>query len=241
MAIFTKLIAPLGISGNINGSTGTTYTVASDRTVTVDTRDAPGLSALGFQYFAQSVSKISISSPLAADLVSIVAAVAAANGALTIAAQPVHARKLQYRIVWTSGTFAGTLTVVGFDQDGNAITEVITFTGVGASQTTKSAYAWGQITSATMSNCSGTYSVTIGIGVSNDFGLPTFQGIGFPVDLVVQKSTKITKVLGTSNVAADDVASTGTTDTVARTFAPTTVPVANGLVDYEFTYSFGGN
>jgi hypothetical protein len=241
MAIFVKLIAPPAYTSTINGSTGATYTMAADRSVTVDSRDALGLVSLGFQYYAQSLSKISVGSPLPADLVSIVAAVAAANGALTLAAQPAHARKLQYRIVYTSGTFSGILTVVGFDQDGNAITEVVTFASVVASQTTKSAYAWGQITSATMSAVSGTFSVTIGIGVSNDFGLPTFQTLGLPVDLTVLKSTKITKVLGTSNIASDDVASTGTTDTVARTFAPTTAPAANGLVDYEFTYTFAGN
>ena len=241
MAIFVKMIGPVGYLGSINGNTGTTYTLASDRTVTVDSRDATGLTALGFQYFAQSLNRVFVSSPLPADLVSIVAAVSPANGALTLASQTVHARKLQYRIVYTSGAFTGTLTVVGFDQDGNAITEIVPFAAVAASQTTKSAYAWGQITSATLTNVSGTFSVTIGIGVSNDFGLPTFQVVGLPVDFNIIKSTKITKVLGTSNVASDDVASSGVTDTVARTFAPTTAPTAGGLIDYEFTYVFSGN
>jgi hypothetical protein len=238
-----KLIAPVGYSGSINGGvTATQYTIASDRSVSVDSRDAIALASLGFQYYAISVAKIFISSPLPADLISTVAAVAVANGALTIAAQPPHARKLQYRLVYTSGTLTtATLTVVGFDQDGNAITEVSNFAAIAASQTTTSAYAWSKITSATVSNVTGTFSVTIGIGPSNDFGLPTFQVAGLPVDITVNKATKITKVLGTSNTAADDVASTGTLDTVARTFAPTTAPAASGLVDYEFTYSFGGN
>jgi hypothetical protein len=241
MAIFVKLIAPFGISGIINGTTSNAYAIASDRTVTVDSRDAASLVAVGFQYFATSLNKISISSPLPADLVSIVAAVSAVAGPLTIAAQPIHSRKLQYRVVWTSGSFNATQTTVGFDQDGNAITEVITWAAIGASTTVKSAYAWSNITSSTLSAVSGTYSVTIGIGVSNDFGLVTFQTIGFSVDLAMVKSTKITKVLGTSNTAVDDVASSGVLDTIARTFAPTTAPTAGGLVDYEFTYAYAGN
>jgi hypothetical protein len=52
------------------------------------------------------------------------------------------------------------------------------------------------------------------------------------------KATKITKVLGTSVTAADDVASTATLDATARTVVPTTAPDGAGLIDYEFTYSW---
>jgi hypothetical protein len=85
-------------------------------------------------------------------------------------------------------------------------------------------------------NGSGTGN-TVGIGLSNDFGVPTGPGLT-AVGLACTKATKITKVLGTSNVAADDVASTTTVDATARTIAPTTAPAASGLVDFEFSYSF---
>jgi hypothetical protein len=190
---------------------------------------------------ATKIAKAVISSPLPADLVSIVAAVTPTDVALTIAAQPPHARKLQIRIVigttTTTAITAGNLALVGVDQDGNAVSENISLIE-NASATVKSAHAYASLTSATVSayaaNGSGTGN-TVGIGVSNDFGVPTGPNAA---NFAIIKATKITKVLGTSNTAADDVASTTTIDTVARTIAPTTVPAANGLVDYEFTYSF---
>ncbi len=238
--------AGAGIGGAITGApSGTTYTPNATGQVTLtlpaNNADILFLQRLGFFVVQTQTNAIHIDSPLPADLISIVAAVTPSNAALTLAAQPPHARKLQYRIVigttTTTAITAGTLTVVGTDQDNNPITEVVSLIE-NASATVKSAYAWASITSATVAGYvasgSGTGN-TIGIGLSNDFGLPT--GVS-PANLKMVKSTKITKVLGTSNVAADDVASTGTLDTVARTFAPTTAPAANGLVDFDFIYSY---
>jgi hypothetical protein len=188
------------------------------------------------------VRKASFNSPLPADLTTMVNAVTPSNVALTIAAQPPHARKLQIRIVigttTTTAITAGNLALVGTDQDGNAVTENISLIA-NASVTRKSANAYATLTSATVSayaaNGSGTGN-TVGIGPSNDFGVPCGQGA--VTGLACTKATKITKVLGTSNVAADDVASTTTVDSVARTIAPTTAPASGGLVDFEFTYSF---
>ncbi len=237
------MIAPVGAGGIVEGRSGVTYVIGSDRTISnVSWNDVEPLLSAGFRFFSTDVNKVSISSPLPADLVSIVSAVTPSNVALTIAAQPVHARKLQLRIVigttTTTAITAGTVTFAGFDQDGNAIGEVLSLIE-NASATVKTQWAYASLTSATVAgyaaNGSGTGN-TVGIGVSNDFGLPTAPGV---VDFALLKATKITKVLGTSNVAADDVASTATVDTVARTVASTTAPSANGLVDYEFTYSYG--
>jgi hypothetical protein len=241
------MIAPAGFAGSQVAGIGQNYTVASDGTITgVQSLDVVALSRAGWRSFTTFTGRISISSPLAADLVSIVTAVTPSNGALTIAAQPPHARKFQVRLVLgtpgTTNITAGTLTLVGFDQDGNAITEVVQmnqFGAVSGTYTTLNCYA--SLTSATVAGYTASGSGTgntVGIGLATAFGLPTQQGL-VAVDLAMVKSTKITKVLGTSNVAADDVASTGTLDTVARSFVPTTVPVASGLVDYEFIYNFG--
>ena len=180
--------------------------------------------------------------PLPADLVSVVAAVTPSNVALTIAAQPPHARKLQIRIVigttTTTAITSGNLALVGIDQDGNAISENISLIE-NTSATKKSAHAYATLTSATVSayaaNGSGTGN-TVGLGVSNDFGVST--GLGMVSNFAIVKATKNTNVLGTSTISADDVASTATVDTVARTMGPTTAPAANGLVSYEFTYSY---
>jgi hypothetical protein len=261
MATTVKLLAPNPYQ-TFTTKAGNTYTASSNGTITVPIgntygTDSLGVTALltsggtdvtdllaaGCSLYSTSVDKISFSSPLPADLVSIVAAATPANGAVTLAAQPPHARKLQYRIVvgttTTTAITAGTYTQVGTDQDGNAITETISLVE-NASATIKSAYAWASITSGTIAsyaaNGSGTGN-TFGIGVSNDFGCPTVPGFG-AINFAIVKATKITKVLGTSNTAADDVASTATVDPIARTIASTTAPSANGLVDYEFTYSY---
>lgn len=229
----------------IQSRTGTSYNVDANGFVTVNLVDVLDLLKAGFKYARTVTQSVNIGSALPADLVSIKAAATPANGTITIAAQPPHARKLQVRIViGTSATTqitAGTLTLVGTDQDGNAITEVISLVSV-ASQTIKSTYAYAKLTSGTVAayaaDGSGTGN-TLGIGVSNDFGVPSQGGgAGATYGLACVKATKITKVLGTSNVAADDVAATTTVDNTARTIAPTTAPAANGLVDFEFTYTF---
>jgi len=238
-----KMIAPAGIGGLVQGSSGVSYTTASDGTISnVLSGDVISLLRAGWRLFSQDVKRCFISSPLPADLISTVAAVTPSNVALTIAAQPPQPRKLQIRIVigttTTTAITAGNLALVGVDQDGNVVSENISLIA-NASVTLKSANAYASLTSATVSGYvasgSGTGN-TVGLGPSNDFGLPGAAGV---IDFAVVKSTKITKVLGTSNIAADDVASTGTVDAVARTFAPTTAPAANGLVDYEFSYLFG--
>lgn len=193
------------------------------------------------------VNKAVILAPLPADLISIVAAVTPSNVALTLAAQPPQARKLQYRIVigttTTTAITAGTLTVVGFDQDGNALNEVVSLIE-NASATIPSAYAWSSVTSATVAayaaSGSGTGN-TIGIGVTNDFGIST--GKGAVANFALVKSTKvITTVTGGvtawARAVTDDVASTATVDAVARTVNPTTAPGTAGINDYEFTVSY---
>ena len=188
-----------------------------------------------------------ILAPLPADLVSIVAAVTPSNAALTIASQPPQARKLQVRVVIgttnTTAITAGTLTLVGFDQDNNAITEVISLIAT-SSTTIKTANAYANLTSATVAayaaSGSGTGN-TVGLGCSNDFGLPC--GAGKINSLTITKATKVvTTVTGGvtawSRAVSDDVASTVTVDSVARTAAPTTPPGVAGINDYIFNYTY---
>lgn len=243
----TITLVNLAAAGSqVVGQNGTNYLVDAYGRISANLADVVSLLAAGFRYARTATQSINIGSPLPADLVSIKAAATPANGAITIAAQPPQARKLQIRIViGTSATTqitAGTLTLVGVDQDGNAITETISLVSV-ASQTLTTTYAYAKLTSGTVASYaadgSGTGN-TLGIGVSNAFGVPTQQGgTGAVYGLACVKATKITKVLGTSNTAADDVAATTTVDNTARTITPTTTPAANGLVDYEFTYTYG--
>lgn len=240
-----NLRAPAGAYGIIQGVSGLSYTVGSDGTITgVAQGDVLPLIRAGFYLVNTEIRRVSVNAPVAADLTTTVNAVTPTNVALTLAAQPPHPRKLQMRIVigttTTTAITAGIATIVGIDQDGNAITETLSMVAT-TSTTFKTANAYAKVTSITVSayaaNGSGTGN-TIGFGPSNDFGMPTDV---FPADFAIIKATKVTAVLGTSVVAADDVAATATVDAVARTIAPTTAPSATGLINYEFTYSYMGS
>lgn len=243
MTVTVSMRAPAGFGGAVTSTpSGTVYNVPANGLVSVQQLDVPFFLSMGFAFYAITSKSVLFEAPLPADLISIKAAATPANGAIVIAAQPPHARKLQIRIVigttTTTAITAGTLTLVGFDQDGNAITEVISLIQ-NASATLKTANAFASLTSGTVANYaaagSGTGN-TLGIGVSNDFGVP---GIVGAIALTCTKATKVTKVLGMTVVAADDVASTVTVDAVARTLAPTTAPAASGLIDFSFNYTFG--
>lgn len=197
------------------------------------------------------VEKTVILAPLPADLTSVVAAVTPSNVALTIAPQPPQARKLQIRIVigttTTTAITAGNLALIGVDQDGNAVTENISLIE-NASATVKSSHAYASLTSATVSGyvaSGGGTGNTVGIGVSNDFGISCGQGAVTGFTLL--KSTKIITTfvpnatassIAWSRAVSDDTASSAVIDTVARTVAPTTAPGVAGINDYEFSVSF---
>jgi hypothetical protein len=239
-----SMIAPPTLTGLVNGASGTNYTIGSDGTIAgVASQDVLALLRAGFRFVSGFVGKTQFLAPLPADLISIVAAVTPSNVALTIAAQPPQARKLQIRVVigttTTTAITAGNLALVYTDQDGNAVTENISLIA-NASVTLKSKFACGALTSATVSGYvasgSGTGN-TVGIGLSNDFGIPTGPNV---VDFALVKATKIiTTVTGAvtawARAVTDDVASTATVDAVARTVAPTTAPGTAGINDYEFS------
>lgn len=245
-----KMIAPAGIGGVVMGLSGTNYVPASDGTISnVSSFDVVPFLRGGFRLFSTLSHKAVIRAALTADLISIKAAATPVNGAVTIAAQPPQARKLQVRVVigtpTTTAITAGTLALVGFDQDGAAVSETLSLVTT-SSATLKTANCYASLTSATVAGYaaagSGTGN-TLGIGVSNDFGVPTAPN-GLSVDLACTKATKITTtitgaVTGLAFAAADDVASTTTVDATARTIAPTTAPDPNGLIDFEFTYTYG--
>ena len=245
------VVLPLDAQGNMAGN----IAVQGNQSVAGTTTLTGAVSGAGFTAAVQAIAgagqtmvhKAVFLAPLPADLISTVAAVTPSNVALTIAAQPPEARKLQIRIVigttTTTAITAGNLALVGVDQDGNAVTENISLIQ-NASATLKTAHAYATLTSATVSDYAASGSGTgntVGIGPSNDFGVPCGQGAISNFALV--KATKvITTVTGSvtawSRAVTDDVASTATIDTTARTVAPTTAPGVAGINDYAFTVSY---
>lgn len=159
--------------------------------------------------------------PATPDLVSIVAALdPPANGAMTIAAQPVVPCKLQVRIVY-AGTVTGSLVLVGVGARGQAVTQTIALAGGTRTVTTTDAYA--SLTSATLSSVTGAASGdTVGIGQSSALGLPAAQGA---------------TLVAVHRASVDDVReAVGTVDATAGTIVPTTAP--NGSRDFDFWYTY---
>jgi len=160
--------------------------------------------------------------PDAADLVSVVNDVLLADGVLAIALQPDYPRKLQVRITDADSSIsAGTVTLVGREVDGTAITQVINLAG--GTRTVVTTKAFATLTSATVAALAG-HGVgdNIGIGMGLSLGCPAPAGCG---------SFQVIKAcVDTANEAV------GTVDATARTIEPTTA--ANATHDYDFFYSY---
>ena len=154
----------------------------------------------------------------AADLVSVVNAVLPSNVALTLALQPDVARKLQVNIV--TGSTAGTLTLVGVDQNGNAATQAIDIKTAGTVITDK---AYATLTSATISGGSG-FAGTVGIGLGAALGIPTNKTPAATAFSVYKE-----QVNGLNEAV-------GTVDATAMTVIPTTAPDA--AHSFAFWYNF---
>ena len=157
----------------------------------------------------------------AADLVSVVNAVLPSNVALTLALQPDVARKLQVRIV--TGSTAGTLTLVGVDQNGNAATQAIDISTSGGTRTVVTDKAYATLTSATVSGGSG-FAGTVGIGLASALGLP------------VNKSPAATAFAVYKSQVNGLDETVGTVDATAGTIIPNTAP--DGSHSFAFWYNF---
>lgn len=209
-------------------SDGSIYTSDANGVISVtDFNDANDLKSAGGVFALGAVSyRAAFIAPPVADLTSVKAAAIAANGTITIVAQPKCPLKLQVRQVIVTAITAGTLTLVGIDPRGNAVTEVISLIAA-VTQTLKTANAYAKLTSGTVAGLVGGGDGTLGLGVATDLGLPgpaTFQS------LVVFKEG----VSATGSAAPVDEA-VGTVDTVAGTVAPTTN--ADATKCFEFWYT----
>lgn len=242
------LIAPSGGSGTVQAG-GDSYDIGTDGTVSVPNNLVGDLLNAGFRFYTLVAAMALFVAPFAADLISIKAAATPANGVVTIVKQPDYARKLQVRVVIgtpaTTDITAGTLTLVGTDINGGAITETISLVAA-ASATLKTTYAYAKLTSGTVAdyaaNGSGTGN-TLGIGVAADLAVPMPDA---GVNLACTKATKIvhtytgsgTTVTTVAVIAADDVAATVTVDATAGTIAPTTAAGATATTSTDFTFAY---
>src|SRR5574337_245132 len=223
-----RIRMPVGLT-KYTVASGTVYTSDANgvisTSVLADVADllrAGGVFALGLQS-----ARCAFIAPIAAELISIKAAAAAANGAITIAAQPKHPTKLQIRQVIVTAITAGTLTLVGIDARGNAITEVIDLAAA-ATITKSTAKAFAKLTSGTVAGLTGGGDGMLVICVGTALGLPR------PAQCQALSVFKAGVSANGSGAPADEAV--GTVDAVAGTIAPTTA--ADGIKCFEFWYQF---
>ncbi len=167
--------------------------------------------------------------PLASELVTIVNAVDAADGAQIIAlATPKCPCKLNVRIVDANSSItAGIVTLVYTDQNGVPHTETLPMAG--GTRTLLTTYAALFVTSVTISGLAGAAAGdTIGVGQSAHLAL-----IGSPNG--ANYDVKIAKVAATILTLVAD--SAGTVDAVAGTILPSTAPDGSKVFGFWFTYS----
>ena len=165
------------------------------------------------------------SAPIAAELVSVKADAAVANGLCTIAAQPDVPRKLQVRITDTNGSIsAGTLDIVGIGPSGEAASESVALTGGTATKTTTKAYA--KITTMTVVGLIGEAAGdNLSVGVASALGLPGCK-------------TPASSAFAVFKACADGAdEAVGTVDATAGTIVPTTAPDAATAFDFWFNYT----
>lgn len=219
-AVLAELMDGSQVGTGGAAATAVNTTIVATNQTTVATNQAA--TATNNNTTAKCAGAISLTNPIAAELISVVADVLLANGAQIIAAQPDCPRKLQVRITdGDSSISAGTVTLVGVSAGGKALSQVINLAGGTRTVVTDDAYA--TLTSATVAALAGHGAGdNIGIGVGAGFGLPVPENA---TNLVVTK----TFVDGASEVVAG-------VDAAAYSVAPTTAP--NAAHDYEFFFAY---
>jgi hypothetical protein len=160
--------------------------------------------------------------PHAPDAETIIAQTAIVNGALTIQAQLDFPRTLRVEIVdANSSVSAGTLTIVGKDQLGNAVTASTSLTG--GSRVFDMGQAFMSVTSATVAGVAGATGLdTVSVGYGPELALPV--GLG--------RLHEVLKVL----VDGEDGA-IGTVHARQGTIEPPTAANNAHNFDFWFTYA----
>jgi hypothetical protein len=144
-------------------------------------------------------------------------------GALTIAlAEPDYPRNMVCYLVDANASItAGTVTIYGLDQNGEAVSDVIAITGTTVMSGVR---AFSKVTAAVWALVSGTVTTTddtIAIGVGNKLGLPAGPGAVYEEML---------------NRTFDGDADAGTFNKTYGTYLP--AGTLNGAKEIDLTYRF---
>lgn len=208
-----------------NAASGTGATGAGGTGATgAEGTGATGATA-GTNVAEQRCGHVKYAAPIAAELITIKADAAVADGAIVVAAQPDFPRKLQVRITDANSSIsAGTLTLVGVGPSGEAVTEEVALTGGTATKTTT--YAYATVTSGTVAGLAGNEGAdNLSIGVAAALGLPGCKTPASSAFAVYKADVE------NANEAV------GTVDATAGTIVPTTAPNGARVFDFWYTYS----
>lgn len=219
-----KLQPPSGIGGLIQGAYGT-YQPNTDGTYTIDSRDAPPLLTLGWQYLPQyTLAYNTPVAPAAATTGEFVASAALSDGALTVANQPDVLRQANVVIgAGTAAITAGEVTVVFIGNDGVTTTQnVSAILASGAVSTNSLSKAIAHISSAYVGGLAGGGSPYVRIDSTSALGVP------------VPPNAVDVSFLKEDTNAGDEAVGTPVSG-VLGTITPTTAP--NGTHTFSWLYS----
>jgi hypothetical protein len=165
-----QLLGPVGVT-RVSGRSGAVYNADANGLLQVDPVDVATLLNAGC-LFAPNASRMqNLGAVPALSATSIVAATALVNGALTIAAQPGIPRRLSVTLTRTSGSVtAGVATLTYKNQRGETVVDAVSLI-TGATVTLFTTQAVAKLTSAIVSGVLGTFSMTIQMGTTDDFGI----------------------------------------------------------------------
>lgn len=221
MTMSVVLQTPTGVT-QLVGVSGTVYTADAFGRITItDSRDLGPALASGCVYSPTDTRWYTAgSAPAAAAAANVVAAVAVANGTLTIAGQPDVPRNLQIVQTGTPTITAGSVNITMVNSQGVTLTESVALASANGTLTTNNAV--GHVVGASVSGAAGSALGTISIGSGAALGLPLPAGFA---NLTVFKQ----------NTDGADVTN-GTIDGTYGKVTPNTAP--NGTHTYSFGYTF---
>lgn len=161
---------------------------------------------------------------------AIVADVAVADGALTVAAQPGVPRKLLLFKTDADSSAAFSVALVGKGPAGEDVSETVSFLATDGSTSKTTTKAYSKLTSATVSGTAGaTGADKIAIGIATALGLPIPEGS--------RNVTVYKEATGATPAATPADEAVGTVDTTARTVVPTTAADGTKALHFWFTYN----
>lgn len=152
------------------------------------------------------------------------AATQIANAVWALTTQPPYPANLVLTFVDTNGSLTqGTVTVVGLDQDGVPVTEVFTYTGVGAFA---GSVAFSKVVSVTLSDFA-----TIA-GADETLAIALGTKIGLPCGM----NGRLVRVFKSVHHMADEAV--GTVNSVYKTIIPTNAPAADHNILFYYLVAY---